>query len=245
MGILDGKVVLVTSVRHFVGGAAARACAEESATVICHDDSFADAQAGTAFETENPGLAATGAQEPQALVDAIMDRYGRIDVLVSNDAFPAIRAPVEEASEEDMRAGLEALVVRPFAMAGAVAPAMKAAGQGRILFVTSAAPLRGLPNYGMYATARGAANSMTVSLARELAKSNILVNAIAPNYVESPTYFPDELLANPEALAKITRNIPLGRLGKPEEIGATIAFMASEKCGFMTGHVLPIAGGWA
>jgi NAD(P)-dependent dehydrogenase (short-subunit alcohol dehydrogenase family) len=68
---------------------------------------------------------------------------------------------------------------------------------------------------------------------------------VAPNYVANPSYFPPELLANPEARAKIERNIPLGRLGEPQEVGALIAFLAAGDCGFVTGHVVPIAGGWA
>jgi NAD(P)-dependent dehydrogenase (short-subunit alcohol dehydrogenase family) len=97
----------------------------------------------------------------------------------------------------------------------------------------------------MYVAARGGANALAVSLARELAPFNIQVNAVAPNFVESPTYFPPALLADPQALAKITRNIPLGRLGKPGEVGALVAFLASNQADFITGHVMPIAGGWA
>ena len=122
---------------------------------------------------------------------------------------------------------------------------MIAQGHGKIIFVTSATPLRGLPNYSMYVIARGAANSMAVTLAQELARDNIQVIAVAPNYVESPSYFPKSLTENPETLARITRHIPLGRLGKPEEIAALIAFLASERAGFMTGMVVPFAGGWA
>jgi NAD(P)-dependent dehydrogenase (short-subunit alcohol dehydrogenase family) len=97
----------------------------------------------------------------------------------------------------------------------------------------------------MYAAARGGANALALTLSRELAPHNILVNAIAPNYVANPSYFPPSLLADPQALAKIERNIPLGRLGKPEEVGALVAFFAIGECGFVTGHVVPIAGGWA
>ena len=86
---------------------------------------------------------------------------------------------------------------------------------------------------------------MTLTLAHELAGHNIQVNALAPNYVESPAYFPKELVEDPETLAKITKNIPLGRLAKPEEVGKVLAFLASDASSFITGHVLPYAGGWA
>ncbi len=243
--MLQDRVILITNVCHFVGRPTVAELLRQGARVHAHDASFADASAANAFERENPGVMVSGESDPATLVARVVAADGRIDVLINNDAAPAIRAPVAEAKLQDMRDGLEAMVVTPFALSGAVVPQMRAQGGGKILFVTSAAPLRGLPNYSMYVTARGAANALALSLARELARDNIQVNAIAPNYVESPTYFPPELLADPEALAKITRNIPLGRLGKPEEAAGTIAFFCSDQSSFITGHVLPFAGGWA
>ena len=84
-----------------------------------------------------------------------------------------------------------------------------------------------------------------MSLARELGRDNIQVNAVAPNYVENPDYFPPELVADAETLARIVKPIPLGRLGKPEELGATIAFLASPGAGYLTAQVISVAGGWA
>ena len=130
-------------------------------------------------------------------------------------------------------------------MASAVTPIMKTQKSGKIVFLTSATPIRGLANYSMYVTARGATNALALTLAQELASENIQVNALAPNYVESPTYFPEELLENPDTLSKITKNIPLGRLAKPHEIGEAIAFLVSPSSDFITGHIVPFAGGWA
>jgi NAD(P)-dependent dehydrogenase (short-subunit alcohol dehydrogenase family) len=242
---LTGQIVLVTNIAHFVGLPAAVALADQGAVVVCHDNSFISADGRKDFAAAHPNLHVVAEQEPPAIAAAVTTAYGRIDVLVNNDAFPAIRAPLETARIDDLRAGLEALVTAPFALAQAVVPQMKERRSGKLLFVTSAAPLRGLPNYSMYATARGAANALAVSLARELAPFNIQVNAIAPNFVESPTYFPPKLLADPEAMRKITSNIPLGRLAKPEEVAALIAFYASPQADFITGHVMPFAGGWA
>jgi NAD(P)-dependent dehydrogenase (short-subunit alcohol dehydrogenase family) len=246
MASLAEKNILVTSVEEFVGRPIAELLAAEGARVLASDPSFADEAVRAQFEGENPSFMAAQSIEPEALAAEALDRFdGRIDVLVSNDGFPAIRAGVDQAKAGDMRDGLEALVVRPFALAGQLVPAMRRAGGGKLLFVTSAAPMVGLANYGMYATARGAQNAMVKSLARELARDHILVNAIAPNFVESPTYFPESLMADDEARAKILKNIPLGRLGKPQEVAELVSFFASDKCGFVTGHVLPVAGGWA
>jgi NAD(P)-dependent dehydrogenase (short-subunit alcohol dehydrogenase family) len=239
------RIVLVTNVCHFVGLPAAGELARQGATVVCHDASFAEAAARQQFESENPELSASPESDPRALIGAVVGAHDRLDALICNDAFPAIRAAVEEADLDDLRAGLESMLVAPFAMSAAAVPQMKAQAGGKIIFVTSAVPFHGLPNYSMYVAARGGANALALSLAKELARHNIQVNAIAPNYVESPSYFPPDLLANAESLAKITRNIPLGRLGKPAEAAAAIAFLALGESDFITGHVMPLAGGWA
>lgn len=231
--MLEGRVAVITHAKHFVGPSTARVLAEHGATVICHD-----AQPGS-------GTIAADAREPEALVEEVMAAQGRIDILICNDAYPAVRAPVDEAEPGEMGRALEALVEWPYRLIGQAVPHMKAAGAGKIVMVTSAAPLRGLANYSMYATARGAGNALVKSLSLELAPFNIQINAIAPNYIENPTYFPPELLANETAMSKMLSNIPAKRLGKPEEVAETIAFFASDRCGFITGHVVPVAGGWA
>lgn len=242
---LEGRVILVTNVAHFVGLPAAKALAAQGAIVHCHDASFAVDEKRRAFADAHPALRTTAAQSPADIVESVVSAESRIDVLVNNDAFPAIRAPVDKAKVAELRAGLESLLIFPFMLCQVVVPLMKQRRSGKLLFVTSAAPLRGIPNYSMYAAGRGAANALAVCLARELAPHNIQVNALAPNYVESPTYFPPELLADPETLKKITANVPLGRLAQPEEAGAVVAFLASPQSDFITGLVLPFAGGWA
>ncbi len=243
--MLQGRIVIVTNVRHFVGLPAASEMARQGARVYCHDKSFADPELLEQFVSEHPDLNPVADGDCDDLLSHVHRMEGRIDAIVSNDAHPAIRAPVESASLDDLRTALEEMLVAPFALAALVTPFMKSQKSGKILFVTSAVPLRGLPNYSMYVAARGGANALAITLAQELAPYNIQVNAIAPNYVESPSYFPPELLSNPDVLEKITRHIPLKRLGKPEEVGRIIAFYASDASDFLTGHVLPVAGGWA
>lgn len=237
-------LALVTNVRHFVGLAVAVELAGRGVGVLCHDRSFDDAGERERFALEHGGLRAIAAQQPGA-IEAEVSAFGPLGVLVNNDAFPAIRAPLEEAELADLRAGLEALLVAPFALAQAFVAGFKQRRCGKIIFITSAAPLRGLPNYAMYAAARGGTNALAVSLARELAPHAVQVNAVAPNFVESPTYFPPDLLADPAKRAKITANIPLGRLAKPSEVGKLVAYLASGDADFVTGQVLPFAGGWA
>ena len=241
----DGPVVLITNATQYVGPASVARLSRGGARIVAQDAAFSDPSIRRSFIGDRHALTICEATEPDKIIAAALAAYGRLDAVISNDDAPAIRAPLEDAMIEDFRTGLEAMMVRPFALAKEAVKPMKRQGGGRIILVTSAAPLRGLANYTMYAAARGGANALTLTLARELAPHNIVVNAVAPNYVENPSYFPPELLADPAARAKIERNIPLGRLGKPEEVGALVEFLATGDCGFVTGHVVPIAGGWA
>ena len=239
------RIALITCATRFAGRPAARALLAQGGRVVCHDDAFADAGARREFESEIAGASAIAAEGYDAIASAALGVHGRIDIFVSNDAWPAARAPLDAASAEAFRETLEALAVRPLAIARHLAGGMRSRKWGRIVLVSSAAPLRGLANYSMYVAARAAANGLISSWAKELGRDGVTVNAVASNYVENPDYFPPALLADKAAMARMTANIPLGRLGKPEEIAAAIAFLASDGAGFITGHVLPHAGGWA
>ncbi|MBT4741073.1 MAG: SDR family oxidoreductase [Rhodospirillaceae bacterium] len=243
--MLSGKSAVVTNVCHFVGIAAAKVLQAHGALVRCHDVSFVDAAARSAFVSDNPDLRVLDAHTTKDAVDQTAAELNGLDIAVINDFFPALRAPMGEATADDFRQGLEALMVTPFETASAAARHMKPQGKGKVIFVTSAAPLHGLPNYCMYAAGRGGANALALSVAKELARDNIQVNAVAPNYVESESYFPKALLADEKALSKMTSKVPLGRLGKPEEVAEMIAFLASDRSDFITGQIIPVAGGWA
>ena len=243
--LLKDRVMLITNVEKFAGHGTTRVALAEGATVLAHDPSFENAAARHKYESQFAGAQALPAIEPAALVELALKRFGHIDALVNNDAYPALRAPLAEARLEDYRDALEMMAVVPFRLAQLVAPSMRKRRQGRIVFVSSAAPLRGIANYAPYVSARAAANGLVSSLAKELGRDGITVNAVGSNYVENPDYFPPALLANKDAMAKMTAQIPLGRLGKPQELGASICFLCSDGAGFITGHVLPHAGGWA
>ena len=238
---LAGQRILVTHVLGFLGLPAALACAAQGAHVFCHDPSFGDAAQRAAFVRSHPALVPVAAQTPSALAG----ECGPLACLVANHDHPAIRTPFGPAAVDELKAAMEALCVEPFALAAALVEGMRVRGGGKLIFVTSAAPLRGLANYAPYVTARGAANALARTLAVELAPANVKVMAFAPNFVASPTYFPPDLLADPATRARIEAHVPLGRLAKPEEAGAVIAFLASPAADFLTGATLPFAGGWA
>jgi NAD(P)-dependent dehydrogenase (short-subunit alcohol dehydrogenase family) len=243
--MLNNKIILITDALHFLGKTGSHVMTGAGATVYAQDEAFTDAAARTAFETEIPGAIALAEQDPTEIVEKVVAAEGRIDVMVNNDAFPALKAAIDEIDLADLRRTMDALVIRGFHFAKEVSKHMKKAGQGKILFISSAAPKHGIPNYSMYVAARGGANALAQSLAKELGRYNIQVNALAPNFVESPDYFPEELLKNEAAFKKITSQIPLGRLGKQEEAGEYLLFLVSDKSNFITGQVLYFAGGWA
>ena len=221
------RVALVTHVEEFLGAPAVAALGEAGFEIVA----LASARSG-------PAEVAEAALE-------VIRAHGQLDVCVMNSAFPAERAPIGALDEARMRAAYEALVFGPMLLARAVAPHMVARRSGKLIFCTSAAPLRGLPNYSVYVGARGAMNAAVRSLALELAPHNVQVNAVAPNFIESETYFPKALMDDPVASKKILKNIPLGRLGRPDEAGALIATLASPASDFITGQVIALAGGWA
>jgi NAD(P)-dependent dehydrogenase (short-subunit alcohol dehydrogenase family) len=243
--LLPNKVMLITNVTQFAGRATIGVALREGAHVVAHDSSFGDARARQRFEAEFPGLHATPAQAAHDVAQAALDRHGRIDALVNNDAYPALRAPIADAQLGKLREAFEAMVVRPYELTQKVVPILRGQKGGRIVFVGSAAPLRGIANYSMYVAVRAAVIGLVSSLARECGRDGITVNAVGSNYVENPDYFPPALLADKAAMDKMTAQIPLARLGKPQELGATVCFLCSDGAGFITGHLLPHAGGWA
>ena len=234
--LLKDRVILITNVEKFAGHGTTSVALAQGATVLAHDPSFEAPSARRKYEAQFPGAHALSAIEPATMVELALKRHGHIDALVNNDAYPALRAPLAEARIDDFRDALEVMAVAPFRLTQLVAPSMRKRKSGRIVFVSSAAPLRGIANYAPYVSARAAANGLVSSLAKELGRDGITVN---------PDYFPPALLANSEAMAKMTAQIPLGRLGKSSELGATVCFLCSDGAGFITGHVLPHAGGWA
>src|SRR4030095_12545 len=145
--MLKDRVLLITNVEKFAGHGTTSVALAQGATVLAHDPSFEALSARRKYEAQFPGAHALAASEPWTVVELALKRHGHIDALVNNDAFPALRAPLGEARLEDYRAALEAMAVAPFHLVQLVAPSMRKRKSGRIVFVSSAAPLRGVGNY--------------------------------------------------------------------------------------------------
>jgi NAD(P)-dependent dehydrogenase (short-subunit alcohol dehydrogenase family) len=247
---LTGKVALITNVSHFMGPAITEEFCREGASVALHDRDGAAVKphAAIAERLGRDVLSLTGdlsrSSEADRAVDAVVARFGRLDVLVNNNAHPPSGSPVEDISDSAWREMMARLLDEPFFCLRAALRVMKPAGRGKIINMSSAAAFPGLPNYAAYTAARAGVNGLTKAVGREVAGAGIQVNAIAQNYVENPTYFPPALTGDPVRLARMIKNIPAGRLARSEESARLAVYLASEDADFFIGQVIPFAGGW-
>jgi len=180
----------------------------------------------------------------QAECEALVASAGDFDILVANLAEPPMTGPVQQIDNQNWNLLFDALVHPLMYLVRAATPQMLARGSGKIIAVTSAAPLRGIANNAAYCAARGAQNGFIKAVGLELARSNVQVNAIAQNYINNDTYFPDDILGNAKFLDHVKRNVPTGRVGEPEETAELAAYLASERCTHIVGQIIPLAGGW-
>jgi NAD(P)-dependent dehydrogenase (short-subunit alcohol dehydrogenase family) len=247
---LTGKIALITNVSHFMGPAITEEFCREGASVALHDRDEA-AVKPYALIAERLGrdvLSLAGdlsrSGEAERAVEAVVARFGRLDILVNNNAHPASGSPVEDITDAAWREMMARLLDEPFFCLRAALRVMRPAGRGKIINMSSAAAFPGLPNYAAYTAARAGVNGLTKAVGREVAGAGIQVNAIAQNYVENPTYFPPALTGDPVRLARMVKNIPAGRLARSEESARLAVYLASEDADFFIGQVIPFAGGW-
>lgn len=236
---------LVTNATDFAGRPAVTALAEAGLRVLAHDKSFADPAAWAAFAAAHPGVEPISVEDPARIIDQAWSLAGRIDAIVSNDHFPAVHGPTETASLSFLRDSFDMLVVRPFALLKAAIPRLKAQGGGNVVVVASNRTRLPLSGGAIPDIARAGVNAMVKSLAVELASADIAVNAVAPNFLYSEAYYPRAVfIEDPAGRAYIENNVPARRLGRPDEIGEVIRFLATTKARFLTGAIVDFSGGW-
>lgn len=174
----------------------------------------------------------------------IVDAAGTIDALVLHLALPAPSTPAAAVDAAEWRDVFAHLVDPLPHWVQAVLPQMTARGHGRILVIGSAAALRGMKRTSTYSAARGAQLAYAQALGVELAPSGVRVNAIAQNFVDNPTYFPQSVQDDPRFRERLAREVPLGRLVSAREDAAFAAYLCSEAADCFVGQVFPVAGGW-
>jgi 3-oxoacyl-[acyl-carrier protein] reductase len=241
---LAGEVVLVTGASRGIGRAILEAVARAGAIVVGTATSEAGAHAIGARIDE---LGATGrgevldvrdAARAEALVDRIAQDYGRLSVLVNNAGITR-DALALRLKDEDWAAVLDTNLAAAFRLIRSALRGMMKAKHGRIVNISSVVAASGNPGQANYAAAKAGLEGMTRALAREVGSRGICVNCVAPGFID--TDMTRELA--PAQQQALLGQIPLGRLGQPEEIAAAVVFLASAAGAYITGTTLHVNGG--
>lgn len=217
---------------------------QRSALITCVDRYMGEAIKKKFESLDIKVVSGSSPMESEADCEALVESAGEIDILVANLAEPPMTGPVQLINNHDWNRLFDTLVHPLMYLVRAAVPQMLGRESGKIIAVTSAAPLKGIPNNSAYCAARGAQNGFIKAVGLELARSNIQVNAIAQNYINNDTYYPDDILNNEKFLDHVKRNVPTNKVGSAEETAELAAYLASEQCNHMVGQVIPLAGGW-
>ena len=244
MAKLEGKTALVTGAARGIGFAIASRLMQDGARVALVDvDTEALKTAVGQLGGHCTGVAAdvTVTSDVERAVTAVMERWGRLDVVVNNAGITGRSYPISELTDDDWHQVIACDLTSVFLVCRAAIRRMLPAGGGRIVNIASVAGKDGNPTLVPYSTAKAGVIGLTKALAKEVATNGIYVNAVAPAMIET------ELLKQmtPETVAMLRAKIPMGRLGKPEEVAALVAWLASDECSFSTGAVYDLSGGRA
>jgi 3-oxoacyl-[acyl-carrier protein] reductase len=242
---LDSQVALVTGASRGIGKAIAQELARKGAKVI----GTATSESGAASISEYLDLIQTGcgkgvvlnvneAARCVALVDEIQKEFGRLSILVNNAGITQDQLAMR-MKDEEWDAVLATNLTAVARLSRAVLRGMMKAKHGRIINITSVVGSSGNPGQMNYAAAKAGVAGMSRALAREIGSRNITVNCIAPGLIDTDM----TKVLNEQQTAAILQQIPLGRLGLPEEVAAAVAFLASPQAAYITGTTIHVNGG--
>jgi 3-oxoacyl-[acyl-carrier protein] reductase len=244
-----GKVVLVTGSSRGMGAAMLEAFARAGAT--CVVNYFDDPAGQNRRDAEETAAKLRGHNVPvhvldadvrrfesvQALMKRIADTTGGLDVLVNNAGICRDKT-MKKMSQDEWHSVLETNLDGVFYCSQLGAEILR--DGGRIVNVASIAGMFGFHGQANYAAAKAGVIALTKVTAKELARRQITVNAVAPGLIQTPMLG----VIKPEVLADYEKQIPVGRLGRPEDVANAVLFLASEESGYISGQTLPITGGW-
>ncbi|MDE7261784.1 MAG: 3-oxoacyl-ACP reductase FabG [Oscillospiraceae bacterium] len=243
--MLKGKIAIVTGGTRGIGYAIVEKYLENHATVIlCGSRQETADKAVAQLKAKNPDWPVEGIAPDlgdyasiKAAFDGVLERYGRIDILVNNAGMSSAD-PLTAYTPELFRKIMALNVDAPFYCIRAVSDAMIAQGSGCILNTSSMVSRYGQPSGVAYPTSKAAINGMTLSLARELGPKGIRVNAVAPGVTNT-----DMMRAVPqEVITPLINQIPLRRIGEPEDLANAFLFLASDAASYITGEILHVGG---
>lgn len=229
---LNGKVAIVTGGASGIGASTVEVLRGAGATVVAWDLNEAPGVVGADI---------TSTASVEAAAAAALAEHGRVDILVNCAGIITANLPAQDVDADDFRRTYDVNVVGSFNTSKALYAALKASGAGAIVNVASQAALVSLPDQSAYSASKGAVAALTRSLAIDWAPDNIRVNAVCPGFTLTPMA---KQQMTPELDAAVSRRVPLGRMFEPEEIGQTIAYLASSWASAVTGVVMAVDGGW-
>jgi NAD(P)-dependent dehydrogenase (short-subunit alcohol dehydrogenase family) len=248
--ILINKVAVITGAKSGIGLATAKRFALEGARVILSDIRMANKE--TERIKHNGGEAfffqvdVSKAQEVESLFEEAINKYGRLDILVNNAGIELAKN-IPETSIEEWDHLMDVNLKSVFLCSKAAIPIMKRQRTGVIVNVASELGLVGGSEMAAYCASKGGVVQLTRAMAIDHASDHIRVNCVCPGPIETPLL--ERIITaakNPkEERAHIIESIPLGRIGKPEEIAGVILFLASDESSFMTGAAVAVDGGWS
>lgn len=242
---LTGKTAIVTGGSGGLGRIITHALVDAGANVVVASRHFEACEA-MAREMPSDGVLAarldvTNRASIDNLVEQVLGRYGRIDVLINNAGISPFAAPMRNTRAEGLKKLFEVNVIGAFECAQACAPSMMSQKNGAIINVASSAAKVGIAGIGAYAISKAALVKLTEQLAGEWGPHGIRVNAIAPGFMGVGVA---ELVGNSEEFINpVLSRTPLGRVGTPNEIAAGVVFLASDESSYITGQTLFIDGG--
>ena len=247
---LRGKTALVTGGGRGIGRAIALGLAQEGAQVAVLDI-LADNAAAVAREIEATGVKALAlpadltkrAQVDRAVADTLA-QFGQIDILVNNagwDRMEMFLDSEEETWDKIIAINFKGLLY----VCKAALPSMVARGQGKVISIASDAGRAGSTGEAVYAGTKGAIIAFSKTLAREMARHKITVNVVCPGLTETPLLqgIREQSPKTEKVIEAVTRAIPLGRVGQPEDIAGAVVYLASPAADFVTGQTLSVSGG--
>ena len=244
---LRGKVAIVTGAARGIGKATVRALAEAGATVVATDilddegEALARELSGNEGSARYAHLDVTSEDDWQALVDRTAGDLERLDVLVNNAGIGTM-ADVEQETTEGWERTIAVNQESVWLGMRAVVPKMRAAGGGSIINVSSIfGAVGGFGGSVAYHASKGAVRLMTKNAAIRYATEGIRVNSVHPGFIDTPLVAD---LKGTDVERMIVDSTPMGRWGRPEEVGAVIAFLASDAASYMTGSEVYVDGGW-